>query len=233
MTSINLSRERSLSTAASDRALQMVRRDLARVQEQMSTGLRVNRASDDVPAFIEARQMEKLSNRYTQYLRSISSTQSWVDHTQDALDSIADRIAEAFERGIRANSHVYDADDREAERQRATGTDAGALAPLLAPTLDESGTNVSIADKPESRAAVVSNAPGHRASDCGDKRKPPLSGAGNTGRQQRAGRFELPTSSLGSWHSTTELHPRDSLLFCPTPRAKASRTQTGCGWQSS
>ena len=118
MTSINLSRERSLSTAASERALQMVRRDLARVQEQMSTGLRVNRASDDAPAFIEARQMEKLSNRYAQYLRSIGSTQSWVDHTQDALDGIADRIAEAYERGIRANSHVFDADDREAEASR-------------------------------------------------------------------------------------------------------------------
>ena len=122
MTSINLSRERSLSTAASDRALQMVRRDLARVQEQMSTGLRVNRASDDVPAFIEARQMEKLNNRYTQYLRTISSTQAWVDHTQDALDGIADRIAEVYERGIRANSRVFDADDREAEAASVEST---------------------------------------------------------------------------------------------------------------
>ena len=118
MTSINLSRERSLSTAASERALQMVRRDLARVQEQMSTGLRVNRASDDAPAFTEARQMENLSNRYAQYLRSIGSAQSWVDHTQDALDGIADRIAEAYERGIRVNSHVFDTDDREAEASR-------------------------------------------------------------------------------------------------------------------
>ena len=118
MTSINLSRERSLSTAASERALQMVRRDLARFQEQMSTGLRVNRASDDAPAFIEARQMEKLSNRYGQYLRSIDAAQSWVDHSQDALDDIADRISEAYERGIRVNSNVFDTDDREAEATR-------------------------------------------------------------------------------------------------------------------
>lgn len=118
MTSINLSRERSLSTAASARALKMVRRDLARYQEQMSTGLRVNRASDDAPAFIEARQMEKLSNQYGQYLRSIGAAQSWVDHSQDTLDNIADRISEAYEQGIRVNSHVYDADDREAEAQR-------------------------------------------------------------------------------------------------------------------
>ena len=118
MTSINLSRERSLSAGASERALQMVRRDLARLQEQMSTSLRVNRASDDAPAFIEARKMEKLNNRYDQYLRSIDAAQSWVDHTQDVLGGLADHMAEAYEQGVRVNGHISDADSREAIASR-------------------------------------------------------------------------------------------------------------------
>jgi len=111
MMSINLSRERSLSSAASERALDLARRDLARLQEQMSTGRRVNRASDDAPAYAQARQMERLSNRYAQYLRSIDGAQSWADHTQDALNGLADRFAEAFERGLRTKSESFNADN--------------------------------------------------------------------------------------------------------------------------
>ena len=118
MMSINLSRERSLSAGASERAMERARRDLARLQEQMSTGLRVNRASDDAPAFMEARKMETLNKRYAQYLRSIDSAQAWVDHTQDALNGIADHVAEAYEQGIRVNGHVLDADGREAVASR-------------------------------------------------------------------------------------------------------------------
>lgn len=121
MMPINLSRERSLSTTGSERALQTLQRDLARFQEQMSTGLRVNRASDDATAFAQARKMERLNNRYEQYLRSIDSSHSWVNHTQDNLDEIADRITEAYERGIRAASNVYDPADRDAEATRLEG----------------------------------------------------------------------------------------------------------------
>jgi len=118
MTPIHLSRERSLSTAASERALATVQRDLARFQEQMTTGLRVNRASDDPTAFAQARRLEHLNQRYEQYLRTIGGATSWVDHTQDTLDQMADRITEAYERGIRANSHVFDTAERDAEANR-------------------------------------------------------------------------------------------------------------------
>ncbi len=118
MPSINLARERALYTAFSDHAVQSRQMELARLQEQLSSGRRVLRASDDPSAFTEARQMELLTNRYGQYLRSITSSSSWVDHTQDGLDRLAELFTEAYERGLRINNATFSDDDREAEAQK-------------------------------------------------------------------------------------------------------------------
>jgi flagellar hook-associated protein 3 FlgL len=80
--------------------------------------LRVNRASDDPTAFAQARRLEHLNQRYEQYLRTIGGATSWIDHTQDTLDQMADRITEAYEQGIRANSQVFDGPDRNAQADR-------------------------------------------------------------------------------------------------------------------
>jgi len=102
-------------TAFSQHAVQARQMELAHIQEQLSTGRRVNRPSDDPSAFTEARQMELLNDRYGQYLRSIESSQNWVDHTQDNLDQLAELFTEAYERGVRSNSDTLSAGDREAE----------------------------------------------------------------------------------------------------------------------
>ncbi len=160
MMSINLSRERSLSSAASERALERVRRDMARLQEQMSTGLRVNRASDDAPAFIEARHMERLNNRYDQYLRTIGSAESWTDHTQDALNDIADRITEAYEHGIRAKSDTFDASNRDAEANLVEAMLTEVVDLLNSKNGDEyifAGTNTTVKPFDQTPGGVVYN----------------------------------------------------------------------------
>lgn len=118
MPSINLARERALYTAFSDQAVQARQLQLARLQEQMSSGRRVLRASDDPSAFTEARHMELLTNRYEQYLRSITASSSWVDHTQDGLDRLAELFTEAYEGGVRMNNASFSDEDREAEARR-------------------------------------------------------------------------------------------------------------------
>jgi flagellar hook-associated protein 3 FlgL len=118
MPSINLARERALYTAFSDHSVQARQMELARLQEQLSSGKRVNRASDDPSAFSEARQMELLTNRYEQYTRSISASESWVDHSQEGLDKLAELFTEAYEQGVRINNATFSAGDREAEAQR-------------------------------------------------------------------------------------------------------------------
>ena len=160
MMSINLSRERSLSSAASERALERVRRDMARLQEQMSTGLRVNRASDDAPAFIEARHMERLNNRYDQYLRTIGSAESWTDHTQDALNDIADRITTAYEHGIRAKSDTFDDANRDAEANLVEAMLTEVVDLLNSKNGDEyifAGTNTTVKPFDQTPGVVVYN----------------------------------------------------------------------------
>lgn len=160
MMSINLSRELSLSSTASERALDLARRDMARLQEQMSTGLRVNRASDDPLAFSQARHMERLNNRYSQYLRTIDSAQSWADHTQDALDDMADRIAEAYERGISANSGTFDSSSRDAQANHVETILAEIVDVLNRKDGDEfifAGTNTTVKPFDQMPAGVVYN----------------------------------------------------------------------------
>lgn len=118
MPTINLARERALYTAFSDHAIQSRQMELARLQEQLSSGQRIRRASDDPSAFTEARQMELLTNRFAQYSRSISASQTWVTRTESNLDDLAELFTEAYEQGVRVNNATLSAGDREAEAQK-------------------------------------------------------------------------------------------------------------------
>lgn len=109
-----LTRERSLYTSFSDRALEARRGELARLQEQLSTGRRVNRASDAPPDFALAQGLEALQSRYEQYGRSIDAARLWVHRTQDALDGMVEAFTAAYEEGLRLANSTFSADDREA-----------------------------------------------------------------------------------------------------------------------
>lgn len=118
MPSINIGRERSLYARSSERHTPAIRRDLARLREQMSTGLRINRPSDDAAGYAQARKLGALSSRRAQYQRSIGAARPWVDQTQDALDGLADLFTEAYESGLRAANDARSDDDREVIAQR-------------------------------------------------------------------------------------------------------------------
>ena len=113
MDSSPLSRAASLSSSSLADNLNPRLRDLASAQEKLSTGLRVNRPSDDASAFQKARQLELLEHRYEQYNRSITDARSWLDHTQQNLDLISDVYSEAYEQGVRATNSTLTADERE------------------------------------------------------------------------------------------------------------------------
>ncbi|WP_457651501.1 flagellar hook-associated protein FlgL [Rhodocaloribacter sp.] len=114
MRSISLARQISLDSVSLERMLQVRQRDLAGYREQLSTGLRVNRPSDDAPSFSRARKLEVLTNRYDQYERSIVTAQSWVDHTQENLNTLADLFTSAHEEAIQAANDTLSDEDREA-----------------------------------------------------------------------------------------------------------------------
>lgn len=137
MNSINLARERGLYTTFSQRAIQLHQQELARLQEQMSTQKRVNRASDDPASFSQARRMEALGTRYNQYQATIDSSRTWVDQTQSTLQDLTEIFSSAYEHGLRAANGSFNQDDAE--------TVARSLEDLLDQTID--GLNAQSGDE--------------------------------------------------------------------------------------
>ena len=107
-------RAQSLYQTSADRAMGTRQKRIGRLQEQMATGRRINRASDDATGFAQARRLDVLTSRHEQYTRSIDAARHWTDHTQEALDDLADRFAEAYESGIRGAGGTLTESGREA-----------------------------------------------------------------------------------------------------------------------
>jgi flagellar hook-associated protein 3 FlgL len=87
--------------------------EVARNQERLTTGRRVNRSSDDASAFQRARQLESLQSRFEQFELSIIDARAWLDSTQENIDNLADVFAQAYEKGVRAVNSTLQPDERE------------------------------------------------------------------------------------------------------------------------
>ena len=132
MPSINIARERSLYSQGADRGTPALRRELAQLREQMSTGKKINRASDGPAAFSVARRMEALSGQYARNQCSIEAARPWVNATQDTLNGLADLLSEAYQEGLRAANDARSDDDREVIAQRLESLKAEAVDQLNA-----------------------------------------------------------------------------------------------------
>ena len=113
MDSNPITRATSLSVTTVEHALPMRLNDLARIQEQITTGLRINRPSDDASGFYQSQQLSSLENQFEQYERSITSARSWLNQTQNNLDGLIDIFAEASQEGVRAINSTLEGDERE------------------------------------------------------------------------------------------------------------------------
>lgn len=118
MPPLSIARERSLYAAGAERALPALRHDLAGLREQLSTGKRINRPSDDPAGFAQARALEALERRHEQHARAIGDARLWTDRTQSAIDGLAERFTDAYAEGIRALNDTLNQDDRNAIAQR-------------------------------------------------------------------------------------------------------------------
>lgn len=105
---IHTATTRAIAHSGAGRALPRLRAEMARLNEQLATGLRVGRASDDPTAFAQARTLRYLEERLGQHERSIGAAQAWVDQTQGALTSAGDLFTQAHEIGLRAANGVID-----------------------------------------------------------------------------------------------------------------------------
>ncbi len=113
-----IARQQSLYASRASNAIPALRRDLVALQEQLITGRRVNRASDDPSAFAQARMLDSLDDQYAQYTRTINSSRLWVNRTSDELNNLTELFAEAHEEGLRALNDTLNDDDRAAVADR-------------------------------------------------------------------------------------------------------------------
>lgn len=116
--SIQIAREQSLYTSYASSGIPSLRRDLASLQEQLGSGKRVNRPSDDPTDFARARALESLERRYEGHTRTIGNARLWSDRTQSTLDTLSERFTEAYEKGIQGLNDTLGPDERNALADR-------------------------------------------------------------------------------------------------------------------
>lgn len=110
MRPVSSSLARSLSQAGAERGVPAARADIDRLREQLSTGLRINRPSDDPAGFTRARTFGRVEQRLAAHERSVNAAMSWADQTQAELGALADLFAEAHEAALRAANGTSDAE---------------------------------------------------------------------------------------------------------------------------
>ncbi len=114
---MNIARERAVSASTIENQLYARQREIAKLEEQLTTGKRVNRPSDDASGYAQSRKLEVLDHRYGQHLRAIDAAQLWVNRSEQALDEIGELFMQAREHATRALSDTFSAEEREIEAE--------------------------------------------------------------------------------------------------------------------
>lgn len=109
---IAFSRQQSLYQLQAERQIQERRLELARLQEQLATGRRVNRPSDDPAAYSQSRAIQLLTQRYEQHARTLTTSKAWLTATENALNTLTELFNSAYEEGLRMATDSAAADDR-------------------------------------------------------------------------------------------------------------------------
>ncbi|MBO6575828.1 MAG: hypothetical protein JJ896_12560 [Rhodothermales bacterium] len=106
-------RQINLSRDTLQRNLRARNAEHARLNEELATGQKIRRSSDDPTGFGIARRLDSFERQYDQILRSVDSATSWTNSTQDTLDDIVNLVTSAYEEGIRGANATLGADGRE------------------------------------------------------------------------------------------------------------------------
>ncbi len=140
------SRQLSQTRSLVNRALQSRYAEQAQLNEELATGLKVRRGSDDPTAYGIARRLDTVINRYDQFQRSIDSATAWASSTQDTLDDMANLMTAAYEEAIRGANDTVGTDGRTTIADRVEGILEQVVAQLNTKGLDGflfAGTNTT------------------------------------------------------------------------------------------
>lgn len=121
VSSLSLARELSVSKTVIQRSRRLLRGNIAELQENLSSGLRINRPSEDPVGFEQARRLERFSNELDQYESSIKTAKNWNAVTQASLDQLAELYTDAYESAVQAANDTYSAAERSAIAEELRG----------------------------------------------------------------------------------------------------------------
>lgn len=91
---------------------------LAKLQEQVSTGSRVNRASDDPSAAFQILNLKSQARNYDNYISNMDTLSDVLELSNTVIQSMSDSIVEAKQVISQVTSGIYDEDARERTAQQ-------------------------------------------------------------------------------------------------------------------
>ncbi|WP_404427553.1 flagellar hook-associated protein FlgL [Ureibacillus chungkukjangi] len=86
---------------------------MGQLQEQINTGKKVNRPSDDPVVAMKGINYRTTLNNVEQYSRNIGEAYNWLDTTDDTFDKIGSTLQRANELMVQASSDTSTPEDRE------------------------------------------------------------------------------------------------------------------------
>lgn len=86
---------------------------MGKLQDQVNTGKKVNRPSDDPVTAMKGINYRAELNNVEQFARNIGEAHNWLDTTDDTFDKIGSTIQRANELMVQASSDTMTADDRK------------------------------------------------------------------------------------------------------------------------
>jgi flagellar hook-associated protein 3 FlgL len=119
------------------RSRRLLRGNIASLNEDLSSGLRINRPSEDPVGFEQARRLERFNKEIDQYERSIDAAQNWSNVTQSSLDQLAELYTDAYEDTVQAANDTYSDDERSAIAERLRGIKSSVIDELNTKVDDE------------------------------------------------------------------------------------------------
>jgi len=117
MANVSIASNSSVYSGVISDEVPRMQRDISRLREQISSGKRINRPSDDPSSFTAAERMKTLGNQLARREESIASARTFVDRTQQELDGMADLFTQARENGVQAADDTRSDEDRAAIAQ--------------------------------------------------------------------------------------------------------------------
>lgn len=87
---------------------------LQKVHEQLSSGKRIRRGSDDPPAVIQAVSLRSTLQMNDQFLRTINLSKTWLETSESAMGIMTDVLARARELAVQGANGALNAGDRRA-----------------------------------------------------------------------------------------------------------------------